>query len=120
MTTVGATEDNKSAEIPQIRTKSQESTVNITEGSEDEWLISIKNYVKDTTEKPQIARVPLLLRQLNQVCFDPLVVSIGPYHRGDPKLKAFEELKIPIAQKFWHACENKVSIEQMYKAVILS
>ncbi|CAI9779508.1 unnamed protein product [Fraxinus pennsylvanica] len=112
-----AIEDNRSD--TQI---SQESSNNI---SNDEWLISVKNY-DDKTVKPQIQRIPSLLRekQSNKKCYDPLVVSIGPYHHGkqldshhEKQLDAFEKLKIPIAQKFWHACENKVSIEQIYEAV---
>ncbi|CAI9779529.1 unnamed protein product [Fraxinus pennsylvanica] len=116
MTTVGATE--KSAEIPQICTKSQESSDNTTEGR-DEWLISIENHVEDATEKPQIEKVPSLMRVIesNKGCYDPQVVSIGPYHHGKPELKAFEKLKIPIALKFWHACEKKVPIKQIYEAV---
>ncbi|CAI9779525.1 unnamed protein product [Fraxinus pennsylvanica] len=121
MTTVGATENNECAEIPQICTKSQESSYNITEGGEDEWLISIKSYVNDTTEKPQIERVPSLMRVIksNKDCYDPLVVSIGPYHHGKPELEAFEKLKIPIAQKFVRACGNQVSIEQLYEEVAM-
>ncbi|CAA3014348.1 Hypothetical predicted protein [Olea europaea subsp. europaea] len=86
--------------------------------TEDDWLISIKNYVDDTTEKPQIQRIPTLLRekQSNKNCYDPLLFSIGPYHHGKkPQLEAFEKLKEPIAQKFVHACE--VSIKQLHEAV---
>ncbi|CAI9779520.1 unnamed protein product [Fraxinus pennsylvanica] len=119
MTTDRATEDNQSAEISQTCTKSQETSNYITKGGKDKLLISIRDYVNDTTKKPLIARVPSLLRESKNGCFDPLVVSIGPYHHGNPKLKAFEELKIPIAQKFWHACENKLSIELMYETVAM-
>ncbi|CAA2989025.1 Hypothetical predicted protein [Olea europaea subsp. europaea] len=116
MTTVGTKGDNQSAEITQIDTKSQESSNSI---SKDEWLISVEKYVHDTTNKPQIQRVPSLLRdiQSNEKCYDPLVVSIGPYHHGKKQLESFENLKIPAAQNFNLACDIKVSFKQLYEEV---
>ncbi|CAA2984201.1 Hypothetical predicted protein [Olea europaea subsp. europaea] len=113
MTTVGATEDNRSAEI--TCTKSQESSVIITD---DEWLISIANYkVDETTKKPQIEMVPSLLRSRKSYksCFNPSVVSIGPYHHGKSEYRAFEKLKAPIAQKLCRL--NLISVERLYEEV---
>ncbi|XP_022842283.1 putative UPF0481 protein At3g02645 isoform X2 [Olea europaea var. sylvestris] len=110
----GAIEDNQSA--TQIDKISQESSTSI---SKDEWFISVENYVEDTTDKLQIQRIPSFLRDKpsNKTCYDPLVISIGPYHHGKPQLDAFEKLKIPVAQKFVRACGNHVSIKQLYEEV---
>ncbi|XP_022854139.1 uncharacterized protein LOC111375536 [Olea europaea var. sylvestris] len=113
MTTVGATEDNRSAEI--TCTKSQESSVII---KDDEWLISIENYqVDETTKKPLIERVPALLRNRKSYknCINPSVVSIGPYHHGKSEYKAFQKLKTPIAQKLCRF--NDISVERLYEEV---
>ncbi|CAA2972402.1 Hypothetical predicted protein [Olea europaea subsp. europaea] len=89
------------------------------DATKDDWLISIDNYL-DTTDKPQIQRIPSLLRekQSNKNCYDPLVVSIGPYHHGNPELEEFEKLKIPIAQKFIRACGNQLPAKQLYEEVV--
>ncbi|CAA2959474.1 Hypothetical predicted protein [Olea europaea subsp. europaea] len=113
MTTVGATEDNRSAEI--TCTKSQESSVIIID---DEWLISIENYqVDETTKKPLIERVPSLLRNRKSYknCINPSVVSIGPYHHGKSECKAFQKLKTPIVQKLCRS--NDISVERLYGEV---
>ncbi|CAI9779506.1 unnamed protein product [Fraxinus pennsylvanica] len=91
----------------------------ISDISNDALLISVENYVEDERVKPQIQRIPSLLRdkESNKSCYDPLVVSIGPYHKKKSWIDSFEKLKIPIAQEFLHACEKKVSIEQIYEAV---
>ncbi|CAA3007678.1 Hypothetical predicted protein [Olea europaea subsp. europaea] len=117
MTTVGAKGESQSAEITQTGTKSQESSGKITKV---EWLISIENCkVDETAKKSQIERVPSLLRQSNsdENCYDPIVVSIGPYHHGKPGLEAFEQLKIPIAQKLCCDHSNQVSLESLYEEV---
>ncbi|CAA2984196.1 Hypothetical predicted protein [Olea europaea subsp. europaea] len=110
----GAIEDNQSA--TQIDKISQESSTSI---SKDERFISVENYVEDTTDKLQIQRIPSFLRDKpsNKTCYDPLVVSIGPYHHGKPQLDAFEKLKITVAQKFVRAYGNQVSIKQLYEEV---
>ncbi|CAI9779514.1 unnamed protein product [Fraxinus pennsylvanica] len=117
MTTVGTKEDNhQSAEITQSDIKSHESINCI---AKDELLISIENRGYDTSKKTPIDRVPILLRMNESFrnCFDPLVVSIGPYHFGKPHLKEFEQLKFPIAQKFCRTHGDQLSIEQLYDEV---
>ncbi|CAA2984193.1 Hypothetical predicted protein [Olea europaea subsp. europaea] len=115
MTTVGTNGDNQSAEITQIDPKPRESSSSKSK-SKDKRLNFVENYVHDTTDKPQIQRVPSLLRdiQSNAKCYDPLVVSIGPYHHGNPQLESFENLKVPVAHEF---IRDQVSYKQLYKEV---
>ncbi|CAI9779509.1 unnamed protein product [Fraxinus pennsylvanica] len=113
MTTVGTKEDNhQSAEITQSDIKSHESSNCITK---KEWFISLEKYDYDT----RIDTAPKLLRSNESFrnCFDPLVVSIGPYHFGNPELKEFEQLKILFALKFCRTHGDQVSVEQLYDAV---
>ncbi|KAH6758070.1 hypothetical protein C2S52_023081 [Perilla frutescens var. hirtella] len=38
-------------------------------------------------------RVPPRLREKNEQAYDPSIVSLGPYHHGQPQCREFEELK---------------------------
>ncbi|CAA2961398.1 Hypothetical predicted protein [Olea europaea subsp. europaea] len=60
-----------------------------------------------------------MLREIesNKKCYDPLVVSIGPYHHEKPELKAVEKLKFKYANQFRLACGDQVSINQLYAEV---
>ncbi|XP_021908528.1 UPF0481 protein At3g47200 [Carica papaya] len=40
-----------------------------------------------------IFRVPKSFVEINDECYQPQIVSIGPYHRGEPKLRMIEEHK---------------------------
>ncbi|CAL5420595.1 unnamed protein product [Camellia sinensis] len=46
-----------------------------------------------TCEGPCIFRVPEELRNVNEKAYTPTLVSIGPYHHGQPKLLAMEKHK---------------------------
>ncbi|CAA2958569.1 Hypothetical predicted protein [Olea europaea subsp. europaea] len=61
--------------------------------------------------------VPSLLRSRKSYksCFNPSVVSIGPYHDGKSEYRAFEKLKSPIAQKLCRL--NLISVERLYEDV---
>ncbi|KAB5519358.1 hypothetical protein DKX38_023677 [Salix brachista] len=51
---------------------------------------------------PKIPKVPHKLRNENEECYRPLVVSIGPYHypERDTTLREVETLKVPMARQF--------------------
>ncbi|KAJ4978519.1 hypothetical protein NE237_009299 [Protea cynaroides] len=85
------------------------TTVNIAErsNSEPEWLLPIltQSAQQETLEsqrKLRIHKVPPILRDVNThtESFDPMVVSFGPYHHGNPKLAMVEKLKTTIAKQF--------------------
>ncbi|KAJ6300617.1 hypothetical protein OIU76_021420 [Salix suchowensis] len=70
------------------------------------WLDSIMREVtEDENDQPlwpKIPRVPPKLRNENEECYRPLVVSIGPYHypERDNTLREVETLKVPMARQF--------------------
>uniref|UniRef100_A0A6N2NIR1 Uncharacterized protein n=1 Tax=Salix viminalis TaxID=40686 RepID=A0A6N2NIR1_SALVM len=70
------------------------------------WLGSImREATKDKNNQPlspKIPRVPHKLRNENEECYRPLVVSIGPYHYPgrDNTLREVETLKVPMARQF--------------------
>ncbi|KAJ6868149.1 hypothetical protein NC651_033256 [Populus alba x Populus x berolinensis] len=66
---------------------------------------------------PVIPRVPPALREMkeNTGCYDPKVVSIGPYHHGEKELEKMESLKFKIARQFVQV-SGEVA-EEMYNKV---
>ncbi|KAL6008806.1 hypothetical protein ACLOJK_022032 [Asimina triloba] len=44
-------------------------------------------------QPPTIYRVPKLLRQANEKCYQPQLFSFGPYHHGSEELNPMEEVK---------------------------
>ncbi|KAA8518026.1 hypothetical protein F0562_015493 [Nyssa sinensis] len=68
-------------------------------------------------QKPKMQKVPRKLRKIesNKECFDPLVVSIGPYHHGKPELEPMEKFKILWAQQY--AKLSQVPIGILYNKV---
>ncbi|KAJ4970519.1 hypothetical protein NE237_003618 [Protea cynaroides] len=53
-------------------------------------------------EEPLIQTVPRILREneKNKDNFDPKLVSIGPYHYGDPRFELVQTLKTTLVRKF--------------------
>ncbi|KAG6504468.1 UPF0481 protein At3g47200-like [Zingiber officinale] len=45
------------------------------------------------TEKPTIFRVPEIIREADPGAYEPNLISLGPYHRGVPRLQAMEKVK---------------------------
>jgi hypothetical protein len=56
-----------------------------------------------------IYKVPERLRELNEKAYTPRLVSIGPIHHGNDKLKAMEDHKIMYLKEF--IARTKVSVE---------
>uniref|UniRef100_A0A6N2N872 Uncharacterized protein n=1 Tax=Salix viminalis TaxID=40686 RepID=A0A6N2N872_SALVM len=99
----------------------QEANSHFSCGSQD-WLTYI--ITEGQIEKgnnqmqvPHIPKVPRLLRQIqsNQTCYDPSLVSIGPYHHGKPELRDMEMLKVTFTSKF--VDDSGLSIQYLYGKV---
>ncbi|XP_054815262.1 UPF0481 protein At3g47200-like isoform X2 [Prosopis cineraria] len=65
---------------------------------EDKVMIDIKKLIQDNRDGRLlptccIYRVPLTIRHLNEEAYTPKVISIGPFHHGDPRLQDMEEHK---------------------------
>jgi len=65
----------------------------------------------------EVPRVPSEFRKMkeNTDCYEPLVVSIGPYHHGKKELKEMEKLKAEMAGQF--VKDRRVTAEEMYSKV---
>lgn len=88
-------------------------------GGPHEWLAFIitEGQIKTGNSQmqvPQIPKVPRLLRQIqsNQKCYDPSLVSIGPYHHGKPELRDMEKLKVTFTSKL--VDDSGICIEDFY------
>jgi hypothetical protein len=73
---------------------SNQTSINITEvASSIQKSLCQKSPIPS---KCSIFRVPDLLRGHNQKAFDPVLVSIGPYHHGKEKFQPMQNIKL------WH------------------
>ncbi|KAF9664622.1 hypothetical protein SADUNF_Sadunf16G0037500 [Salix dunnii] len=85
---------------------------------DDEWLrlMTIK-CGKNQQKSPLIPKVPSKFRQViqNRDCYDPSVVSIGPYHHWNDGLKEMEGLKFDLACQFVKDSGGRP--EEMYEKV---
>ncbi|KAL9374774.1 hypothetical protein Peur_031653 [Populus x canadensis] len=65
----------------------------------------------------EVPSVPSEFRKMkeNTDCYEPLVVSIGPYHHGKKELKEMEKLKAEMAGQF--VKDSRVTAEEMYSKV---
>ncbi|XP_015883407.3 UPF0481 protein At3g47200-like [Ziziphus jujuba] len=102
-----------------------EKELSILINNDDEELNHIFNEDKSSSplqrnnqelEGPKIPKVPDMLRKLktNEGCFDPRVVSIGPYHHGNPELQEVEKLKTKLAKQY---CGNPSAAAELYRRV---
>ena len=91
-------------------------------GSTCEWLNSIMNdgcnSVINQRARPKIQKVPEMLREIksNEKCYDPLVVSIGPYHHGSPGLQLVEKHKFPMTRQ--SVMESGKGIDVVYSKLV--
>ncbi|KAG6745615.1 hypothetical protein POTOM_050113 [Populus tomentosa] len=85
------------------------------------WLQSLMTESRagnpNQVDKLEVSRVPSEFRQMkeNTDCYEPLVVSIGPYHHGKKELKEMEKLKAKMAGQFVEG--SRVAAEEMYSKV---
>lgn len=85
------------------------------------WLQSLMTESRagnpNQVDKLEVPRVPSEFRQMeeNTDCYEPLVVSIGPYHHGKKELKEMEKLKAKMAGQFVEG--SRVAAEEMYSTV---
>ncbi|CAL9071740.1 unnamed protein product [Musa acuminata var. zebrina] len=71
-----------------------------------DWVVSLKNKLKETeqedwrTEQPTIFRVLPHLRGIDPKAYEPMIVSLGPFHHLESHLKAMDHLKWHYLNKF--------------------
>ncbi|KAH0721297.1 hypothetical protein KY290_006219 [Solanum tuberosum] len=113
-----------------IRQGSNSNSHEISE-NERQWLTSLEKsraYL-DSLQNPKIQKVPKMHRDIesNLRCYEPLVVSIGPFHHGKPELQPMEKYKKLLAiqltdeKRFegdlsWLST-NSVSLDELYRKV---
>ncbi|KAI9111242.1 hypothetical protein K1719_017853 [Acacia pycnantha] len=54
-----------------------------------------------------IYRVPPELREVNEAAYTPVMVSIGPFHRGNKRLNSLEEVKLWFLYKFLKRTQDR-------------
>ncbi|KAJ0013665.1 hypothetical protein Pint_20107 [Pistacia integerrima] len=66
---------------------------------------------------PKIERVPAMLREVkdNSGCYDPMVVSIGPYHFGNTRLELMQRYKHTMAVQYVDG--DLKLLEELYQKV---
>ncbi|KAJ7976676.1 hypothetical protein O6P43_006426 [Quillaja saponaria] len=86
----------------------------------NEWVNSIMETIDplgyNQMRGPKIPRVPETLRDSNEKCYDPLAVSIGPYHHGESKLQTVEKLKPFMAKQY--VLNSGIPVDDFYCKVV--
>ncbi|XP_050258536.1 UPF0481 protein At3g47200-like isoform X6 [Quercus robur] len=92
-----------------------EKEADISGGNEkknDDLIIEISKIVKRTEtqllEECRIYRLPRYLRKWNEEAYTPQVISIGPYHHENQRLKAMEEHKERYFRSFMKRSERSL------------
>ncbi|PIA38069.1 hypothetical protein AQUCO_02800007v1 [Aquilegia coerulea] len=70
----------------------------------DDLVATIQEKLRQVTPLSRvtcISKVPRSLRKVNEEAYTPQLVSIGPYHHGNERLKAMEEHKIRYLSDFF-------------------
>ena len=83
----------------------EEHTIDIVEISDEDWIKSLRTAEESTQSQsqwPRIPKVPQMLRRTQDFkkFYELRVISIGPYHHGEPDLGPVEMIKPPCARKF--------------------
>ncbi|KAK1578404.1 hypothetical protein Q3G72_030036 [Acer saccharum] len=91
----------KALELERVMKKEVDDTDTIRGCTSQSGDTEMPFFVIDTETKPKIQRVPRMLRgvEANQNCYDPLVVSIGPFHHSK-ELEITEEHKCTMARQY--------------------
>nr|TKR63932.1 hypothetical protein D5086_0000320630 [Populus alba] len=82
-------------------------------GSLDSMMAATNEEI-NVSNLPKFPKVPSKIRQIkqNEECYDPSLVSIGPYHHGKDELKEMEKLKVTFARQFVEESVNDVNQER--------
>ncbi|KAL5703215.1 hypothetical protein ACHQM5_028333 [Ranunculus cassubicifolius] len=83
----------------------------------DELVISLQEKLETVAPLPTracIFKVPIALRKVHEEAYTPQVVSIGPYHCGNERLKPMEEHKLRYLSDFFRR-RPKNSLEVFIK-----
>jgi hypothetical protein len=88
----------------EIQEEANALRINVNENSESEREANraLANNITQMLESPEpplslkccIYKVPTVLRKVNEQAYTPRVISIGPFHHGDERLKTMEKLKV--------------------------
>ncbi|XP_018674918.2 UPF0481 protein At3g47200-like isoform X2 [Musa acuminata AAA Group] len=80
-----------------------------------EWVRLLEKRVEDTqwgeewrTKRPTIYRVPNHIRDSDPDAYEPMIVSIGPYHHDKPRLQAMNHIKWHYLKQFLGRNPHKV------------
>ena len=97
-------DDQPSRNSGQTGLEREEYEIDIVEISHRDWIESLKTSEESTQSQsqwPRMPKVPQMLRgpQDFKKFYEPRVISIGPYHHGEPNLGPVEMIKLPCAQK---------------------
>ncbi|KAA8518027.1 hypothetical protein F0562_015492 [Nyssa sinensis] len=85
----------------------------------ESFIMNDKGESSDNTpQQDKIYEVPQILRQNESTkkCYEPKVVSIGPYHHGKQELTSGEKFKILLTRKYVESCKQQ-SVASLYKQV---
>ena len=89
-----------------------------TKNTPQEWLTSILKAKSTPSRSTQIHRVPMILKAQkdHDKYYVPKVVSLGPYHYGNPNLESLQNFKPLFTNKLLN--ENGDSIQFLYDNLV--
>ncbi|CAI9287706.1 unnamed protein product [Lactuca saligna] len=99
--------------------KHDEINASSIENQEEAWVIDlIEKAMPPPSSSTRIHRVPeSVLREMGdyEKYYVPKVVSIGPYHYGNPKLQSIEKLKPVFTKELLSRSEHNERLSSLYK-----